>query len=189
MTMETLIADYGLPALFLGAAVEGETVTMIGGAAVHRGLLSFWPAVGAAALGSFVGDQAWFLAGRYFRDTAQVQKLTASTGFQHAHTIFNLHPALFVFGFRFIYGMRTISPIAIGATDYPMSHFVMLNALAALVWGCLFVTLGYWFGTGIEAAFGRLHVVKHLAAVLLLAGGAAFLLHRFVKRKVRSRSS
>lgn len=39
MTIEALIARYGLAALVLGAGMEGETVVILGGIMVQRGVL------------------------------------------------------------------------------------------------------------------------------------------------------
>jgi len=60
------------------------------------------------------------------------------------------HPVLFIMGFRFLYGLRTISPIAIGTSHIRSQTFFLLNALAAIVWAVLFTGVGYGFGGGIE---------------------------------------
>ena len=58
-----------------------------------------------------------------------------------------------------------------------------INAAAALLWGAIFVTLGYFFGQAIEAMFGRVHLVGILLAGLAaLAIGGYFVRHIVVHR-------
>ena len=85
---------------------------------------------------------------------------------------------LFTFGFRFISGFRTVSPIAIGTTNLPTARYIAINAVAAATWAVLFVSAGYWFGNGIETAFGHLRahhrLLVGLAGALALVGVLAF---------------
>jgi membrane protein DedA with SNARE-associated domain len=163
ITLDQIIAAYGLPGLFLGAGVEGETMVILGGVMVHRGILAYLPAVVAAAAGSFVADQIFFFIGRRFRHHRFVRRFQDKPAFAKALSAFDRHPALFIFAFRFLYGLRTVSPLAIGTTRLPARTFLLVNALAAIVWGAVFVTVGYCFGTAIEAAFGRLRSAEHIA--------------------------
>ncbi|PZX15290.1 membrane protein DedA with SNARE-associated domain [Palleronia aestuarii] len=175
MQLEAFLSDYGLWALGIGAALEGETVTVLGGMMAHRGLFAYLPAVLAAAAGSFASDQTFFMIGRRYRDTGYVQKVRSRPAFQRALATFERHPTAFVFLSRFLYGLRTISPLAIGTTDLSTMRFALINGLAALAWGTVFVTLGYLFGQGIEALFGRVKSLEHLLlpfiAVAIVAGG------------------
>ncbi len=166
MTIEILIARYGLAALFLGAGLEGETMVVLGGIMVQRGTFPFVGAVLAAAAGSFVADQLFFAGGRRFRDHPRVRRVSARPAFARALRAFDRHPTLFVFAFRFLYGLRTVSPVAIGTTRLPTARFMALNGTAALVWATMFVSIGYWFGHGLAAAIGR-----WLPSWQVLAGG------------------
>jgi membrane protein DedA with SNARE-associated domain len=156
ISLEQIIGDYGLPGLFLGAAVEGETVVVLGGMMVHRGVLPFFPAIVAAAIGSFAADQLFFFLGRAFRHRPFVKRQQRKPAFVKALATFEKHPLLFVFAFRFVYGFRTVSPVAVGTTSLPARTFLVINALAAAVWATLFVSLGYCFGAAIERMVGRL---------------------------------
>ncbi|WAJ27181.1 DedA family protein [Antarcticirhabdus aurantiaca] len=174
MTIETLIADYGLPAICFGAGAEGETVAILAGVVAHRGTLPFWQVTAAVAIGSFVADQIFFACGRYFRESRFVARLHEKPFFARAIAEFDKRPTLFTFGFRFVYGLRTISPVAIGTTQLPASRFVLINAAAAAIWALLFVSLGYVFGQGIEAIFGRLPA--HLWLLVGVVGAAVLAL-------------
>ena len=59
------------------------------------------------------------------------------------------YPRGFIFVFRFIYGFRTISPIAIGTTAVPSRLFWIVNAAAAAVW--VHGAAGAAFGRGLIA--------------------------------------
>lgn len=181
MALEHLVAGYGLWAIVLGAGIEGETVVVLGGVMVHRGALGFMPAVLAASLGSFLADQFFFTLGRRFRHHSYVQRLQMRPAFQRALGAFERHPTLFVFAFRFLYGLRTISPLAIGTTSLSATRFLLINAVAALVWATIFIGLGFLFGQAIEAMFGRVRAVEHvlipLAAVAIIAGLAIHIIH------------
>jgi membrane protein DedA with SNARE-associated domain len=173
MTFAAFVASYGVLAIFIGAGVEGETVVVSGGLLAHQGLLELFPTMIAAAAGSFVADQAYFWLGRRFRSHPRIQAIIARPAFARAITMFERHQIAFVVGFRFIYGLRTISPIAIGTTSMPAPLFVLLNAMAAILWGTVFTLLGYVCGHGIELIFGKLrsefHVAVEIGAVIAVA--------------------
>jgi membrane protein DedA with SNARE-associated domain len=189
MTIETLIAQYGLAAILIGAGVEGETVVIAGGVLAHRDLVPLWAAGAAAAVGSFAADQLFFAAGRYFRDNPRIQRMEQRPAFAKALVTLEHHPVLFIMGFRFLYGLRTISPIAIGTSQIRTLTFFLLNALAAIVWGVLFTGIGYGFGGGIERLLGkslsadRLLPIAALVIVLLfgLAQAVRWLHHRYAE--------
>lgn len=182
MSIETLIEQYGLLAIFLGAGIEGETVVLIGGILSHRQLLAFWPVALAASLGSFLADQLLFLAGRRARSSAIVKRLLKKPAIAAVDHLLERHPTGFVFAFRFLYGMRTISPVAIGTTRIPAARFVLLNALAASLWGPLFTALGFYAGEGIERLLGRLALPPHLLIAALAVAAVVALAVLFRKR-------
>ncbi|MBY4631891.1 DedA family protein [Rhizobium croatiense] len=169
MSIELLIENYGLLAIFLGAAFEGETAAFLGGVVAHRGLLTYWAAASAATVGSFAGDQFWFFAGRYAARWSLVRRLLERPALARVTRLLETNPTGFILAFRFLVGLRTISPVVIGTTRISTGKFVVLNAVAALVWGQLFTALGYLFGHGIQQTLGHLPLHRHL----LIAVGAA----------------
>ena len=183
MQLEQFLSQYGLWGIGIGAGLEGETVAVLGGVFVHRGLLSFVPAVLAAALGSFLADQIFFGLGRRFRDTAHVRKLRQRPTFQRARAFFDRHPLSFVFAFRFLYGLRTISPVAIGTTDFPAIRFMLINAAAALLWAVIFISLGYLFGQAIEVVFGKARLVEMIIGTLAIVFVAAYFVRPLLMRR------
>ncbi|WP_331012213.1 DedA family protein [Sphingomonas sp.] len=173
MSIETLVAKYGLIALCVGAGMEGETVVLTGGVLAHRHLVPVWGAVAATALGSFVADQSFFALGRRYRDHPRVQRIMARPAFARVLATLERHPVGFILAFRFLYGLRTISPVAIGTSQVPIRRFVLLNAVAAVAWAAMFTALGYAFGEGIEELTGRFR--PHLPTLLGTASGIAAL--------------
>lgn len=183
MSIESLITRFGLAAIFLGAGFEGETSVVTGGLLAHQNLL---PLVGtgiAAATGSFAADQLFFFVGRRYRDTARIRRMTAKPAFAKALAAFDRHPTAFILGFRFLYGLRTISPVAIGTSQVPARTFVILNAISATVWATLFTAVGYLFGDRVLALLGGHH--SKLVGIAILAGVVAlvFLALRLWRRQ------
>jgi membrane protein DedA with SNARE-associated domain len=173
MSIESFIAQYGLAAIFLGAAFEGETSVVTGGLLAHQHLLPLWGSAAAAVTGSFAADQLFFLAGRRYRDTKRVRRIAEKPAFAKALDTLERHPTVFILGFRFLYGLRTISPIAIGTSHVPARTFMLLNAISALVWGVVFTGIGYVFGDGLIEVVDGIMPRQKLAGVAILVVVAA----------------
>ncbi len=156
MSVEGLIAQYGLLAVFLGAGIEGETAVIAGGVLAHQGLVSPIGAGVAAAAGSFAADQGFFQIGRHFREHRLVRGLRERPTYARAIRLFERYPRGFIVAYRFLYGLRTVSPIAIGTSAIAWKQFMLVNLAAAAVWATLFTIIGYWFGDVLGELFGRI---------------------------------
>lgn len=143
---EPLIAKYGLLAIFAGAGIEGEAVVVTGGVLAGRGLVPLAGVMVAAALGSFMLDQLWFHVGRRFRDHPRIQRIAEKPAFARAERFIERHPRKFILAFRFIPGMRTVGPVAVGMSHIATRLYVPLNLLAASLWAPLLASIGYWLG-------------------------------------------
>jgi hypothetical protein len=66
MDFSKLVVEHGYLITFFSALIEGETILTLGGLAAHRGYLHLPLLIVLAALGSFLGDQIYFLIGRRF---------------------------------------------------------------------------------------------------------------------------
>ena len=183
MSIETGIARFGLIAVFLGAAVEGETAGFVGGLLAHQHLLPLGGVIIAATAGSLLADQSLFFLGRHFREHPRVRSIASRPQFVKALAMLERHPRRFIFVFRFLYGLRTISPIAIGASSVPTRDFMILNPLAAIVWAVVVTMIGYVFGHGVELVFGRPRHLEHVAAAVAALAGIVLAVAWFVRRR------
>ncbi|CAM3113617.1 DedA family protein [Sphingomonas antarctica] len=160
-----LLAKYGLFALFFGAGLEGELAVVAGGVLAERGMFPLAGAMIVATLGSFTADQTWYFLGRYARNSRFVTRMKKKSLFAKALDLLHRRPVPFILGFRFVYGMRTVSPVAIGVAGIPVRRFLPLNMIAAIIWAPLFTWLGYHLG---KAAFP---LVRRMGGDVLIALG------------------
>ncbi|MET0341990.1 MAG: DedA family protein [Polyangiales bacterium] len=176
--LETWVLQWGYLAVGVGTMLEGETVLLAAGAMAHRGLLGLPGVMIAAFLGGVFNDVMWFLigrrAGRAFlvarprlaKHAAVVDRWIARSG------------TLFVLGFRFLPGVRTVGPLLLGAGAFPVPRFLLLNALAAAAWVGLVTSIGYGLGAWLSKLFGRATRLEEVALVAVVLALAVFIVVR-----------
>ncbi|MET0271065.1 MAG: DedA family protein [Sphingomonas sp.] len=175
----TLVHDLGAIGVAIGAALEGETAVVVGGALARNG--TFAPALAAAAamLGSFFADQLFFFLGRSRRQGERVARIARKPAFARALRMIERHPVASCLAFRFAYGFRIVGPVAIGVSQVPTRLFVALNALSASVWAVIFTALGWRFGPAFERLLRGALTPTHLAvAASIVCLGAVLFLRR-----------
>lgn len=171
MDLQQLVIDYGYLALFIGTFLEGETILVIAGFLAFRGYLELPWVIVSAFLGTFAGDQTFFYLGR-FKGIAFLEKRPR----WHSKTekVFDLlrrHQIKVVLGFRFLYGVRNVTPFVIGASRMSPGKFFLLNFFGALVWAIAVAYLGYYFGTVAEALMGQIQKYEMYILGALVALG------------------
>lgn len=179
--LEGLLRDYGVWIVLVGTFLEGETIVIVAGFAAHQGYLNPLLIGAAAFAGSFAGDQFWFYMARRHRENRHIQKLTGRETFQRALQILERHPTLFILSFRFVYGIRNVSPVAIGLSGIGAVRFALLNAIAAIVWAGVFTSIGYVFSQTVETFLGDLKRVEHIALGALAVAVVAFIAFHVVQ--------
>ncbi|WP_417723851.1 DedA family protein [Salipiger sp.] len=176
MHPEHLIQTLGLPGLVLGAVVEGDTVTFLGGVLAHRHLFPFEAVALAATLGGVIADNICFLIGRRAGQGALARRVLARPAARALHSRLTRHPEAAILGVRFLYGMKTVGAMMVGTTAIPWARFAAINAVAVLIWAHVLAALGYGAGAAIVAAFGHHELHIHLGvALLVFVLGAALL--------------
>jgi membrane protein DedA with SNARE-associated domain len=186
MTLASLVAQYGLPAVFVGCLFEGETVLVVAAAAAHLGYLSLPEVIGVAAAGGFAGDQIAFAAGRRAGPALLRRWPALARRVATARERLGQHDAWVILGMRFAIGMRLALPVALGTSGISPVRFAALNAVGALAWATLFGVVGYTFGAALVSGLKRFgHDVEIALAVVAVVGLAWVALRR---RRSRPRS-
>jgi membrane protein DedA with SNARE-associated domain len=186
MSVESLIQNFGLPALFLGGLVEGDGAGLVGGALSHRGAFSPFAAWASLGTGAALADQGLFALARSHRDSAFLARLVRRPAAQHFLALANRRPALASMAFRFLFGLRSLGPVALGLSQVPARIYVPCNLIAVALWAALVTALGYGAGQILHRIFGRLDAGPHLVLVLgvaLAALAAVALVHHLLRNR------
>jgi membrane protein DedA with SNARE-associated domain len=176
-TLQHLIIHYGYWALFIGTFLEGETILIVAGFLAFDGYLKLPWVILSAFLGTFAGDQTFFFLGRIKGISFLERHKTWKRKSERTFALLQRHQVLIILGFRFIYGIRNVTPFVIGASGLRPLRFFVLNFLGALTWAFSFAFLGYGLGTLTESIFNKVHKYEMLILeILLLIGLISFLI-------------
>lgn len=187
--MEDLIARFGYLAVLAGTFFEGETVPVLAGFAANQGLLRLDLVMLCAFIGSFCGDQLWFWIGRRYGKKWLAKHPKSAAAADKVGRLLDRWGDWFVLSFRFLYGLRAVSPVAIGLSSISALRFAVLNLISAAVWAVAVGSLGYAFGQAIEGMMGRLKVWEHRILAAAAIALAVYVLHRVVKARLQKKKA
>lgn len=151
---------------------EGETFVFFAAIAASNGLINPFYLCLCAWLGSYCGDQTWFFAGRILGPPVLRHYPGVQSRIDMVHRWVREWGTVFVLTFRFIYGIRNFSSVAIGLSDMSIKRFMFLNFIGAGIWSLSFVLTGYFFGAAISETVGSWGPIAQYAT---LAGFIAFI--------------
>jgi membrane protein DedA with SNARE-associated domain len=183
MSFEWFLEKYGYVAILVGTFLEGETILVLGGFAARRGYLDLAGVIAAAFAGSLIGDQVYFFLGRLQGTRIVARRPAWKPRVARAQLMLQRYQTALILGFRFVYGLRSVTPFALGMSGVSVTRFAILNVGSAAAWAIVLGLAGYAMGNAIETLLGD---VKHYEAEVFL-GIAAFGGLLWVIHLVRSR--
>lgn len=162
--------DWFYPLAFGWSFFEGETFVIFGGMAAHLGILDLYLLIGTVWLGSFCGDQLWFLIGRRWGNKALDRFPSAKRRSDVVLAWLERYGVMFILSFRFLYGVRNIASVALGTSRLRWSTFLFWNFIAAGLWAVSFAGAGYLLGEAAASigVYGPKVMLGVAATVLLL---------------------
>jgi membrane protein DedA with SNARE-associated domain len=178
MNLETIITQFGYPALVIGLLFEGETVLILGAFMAHRGYLNLPLVILIGFVITFASDQFFFWMGRTKGNEFLEKRSNWKLNVEKAKSLLNRNTTLLFLGFRFMYGLRTVMPFVFGMSRFDPKRFAFLNFIGAVVWAFIFGMLGYVFGQVAEIILEDLDKYELWIALGIAVIGGAVWLHR-----------
>ena len=179
--LQQFLQEFGYFALFLGTFFEGETILVLAGFLAFRGYMDLKLVMIVAFLGSYAGDQLWYFLGRKHGRKLLARKprwqLMGDKALEHIRK----HPDIWVLSFRFVYGLRTVMPVAIGLSGYPPGRYLLLNGIGAAIWAIALATAAYHFGAVLEGLLGSVKKYELWVLGALLVLGVCLWIRRRLK--------
>ncbi|SNT02769.1 membrane protein DedA, SNARE-associated domain [Pseudomonas nitroreducens] len=179
--LQQFLQDFGYFALFLGTFFEGETILVLAGFLAFRGYMQLEYVIAVAFFGSYAGDQLWYFLGRRHGRKLLARKPSWQKMGDKALEHVRKHPDLWVLSFRFVYGLRTVMPVAIGLSGYPPARYLLLNGIGAIVWATVLGSAAFYFGSVLEGVLGNIKKYELMVLGGLVVIGLLFWLRRRFK--------
>ena len=188
ISIQSFIDTYGYVAILVGSFLEGETILVLGGLAAHSGYLDLPYVILTAFIGSLCGDQLFFFLGRWHSDAFLKRRPSWRARVAKTQRLLDRFRTPIILGFRFLYGLRTVTPFVIGMSAVPTARFVFLNAVGALIWAIAVGTGGYLFGNALEILIGNIkhHEIK-IFSVIAAMGAVIWIIHMVRRKRYRKR--
>ncbi len=157
--------------------IPSELIMGVGGIAVARGTMTFWPLLIAGTVGSTLGNYAWFLAGDRF-GYRRLEPLVDRWGrwitldwqsIEAASRFFRSHGQWVVFALRFSPVLRTMISLPAGLSHMHHGKFLAFTFAGAAVWNTLLIHGGRLLAHYLEGAKDAMSwtVIGLTAATLL----------------------
>ena len=175
---------YGYIILFFWSIIEGEMGLVMAGIMTHTGNMHYVIAIFVAGLGGFTGDQCFFYLGRFNKRFMQSKLHSQRHKLAIAYLLLRKYGWPIILIQRYLYGLRSIIPIAIGISNYSAKKFALINLISAWLWAMLIITPAYFYGQEILTLLS--YAKQHWYYALPLVGSFILAIRAYFKTVERN---
>jgi membrane protein DedA with SNARE-associated domain/rhodanese-related sulfurtransferase len=192
-TLLTLIEHYGLWLVFanvlalqLGLPVPAYPMLIVAGALSARGLPTAPQVLAVALAACLVADISWYFAGgkqgrRVLRLMCRLS-LSPDSCVRQTERIYERWGAPSLMVAKFIPGFAAVATSMAGLMRTPLMAFVFFDAIGALLWSGVAVTLGWIFRDAVSDVLGVLEQAGHWGLLVLLTALTLYIAARALQR-------
>lgn len=138
--------------LLVGIIFPGAAFLVSLGALIGLGVLDFYSAWLWATLGAFLGDGISFWIGHKYKQN--LLKMWPMYKFpdliNKGQLFFTKHGGISVFIGRFVGPVRPIIPAMAGTMGMPIKNYIIISAVASILWAPFYLLPGMLFGSAME---------------------------------------
>ena len=179
------LATYGYIGLFL-YSLGGGFVALIGaGVLSYMGKMDLTTVMIVAFTANTLGDIMLFYMARYQKSMMMEGLRKHRRKLALAHVMMKKHGSWIVLIQKFVYGIKTLIPIAIGLTKYDFKKFFILNIIGAGIWALVFGLGSYYSGDFLMQLAGIISEKPWIAPIILVVfgGGLWLYMEKATKKK------
>lgn len=180
-----LIAKYGYAILFL-YSLGGGFIALVGASILSfAGKMDLSLSILVAGVANFLGDWLLFYLARYQKAMMQPYLATHRRKLALVHLLMRKYGSVILVIKKYIYGFKTLVPLAVALTPYSLARFNLYNAIGAVIWSVSIGVLGYFSSGILIKCFELIGDYPGFAPVFLvvLLGGLWLWLSRATKRR------
>lgn len=186
--LASFLETYGYWAIFLGAMVEGESIILTASALAALGHLDIGYVGLFTFLGTLLADQFIYFLGVLYGPrmlSALCKKWPKiKNAIDTGLAFLKKNETIYILSFRFIYGIRIISPFIIGAQGISFQRFALLNVLSAFVWTGVSCGVGFCLGHFLGQFTENISLVI-FSIVMLIVGSSVIMGKRRMKKQIK----
>lgn len=171
--MLTNLVTYGYIGLFIYSLGGGFAALMAAAVLASQGKMDLGLAMGIAFVANFIGDTLLFYMARYHKTDMMNYLRKHRRKLALSHLLMKRHGTWVIFIQKFVYGIKTLIPLAIGLTKYPFVRFSVFNLLATVLWTVVMGFGSYLAGNLLMKGYEVVADKPYLAPIILIVIGGA----------------
>lgn len=140
------LSTYGYVILFLYSFGGGFFALVAAGILSYAGKMDITVSITVAFIANFIGDTVLFYIARYNKSIIMPYIKKHRRKLALSSVMMKKYGDKIIFFQKFIYGVKTLVPIAIGFTRYDFKKFTIYNLISALVWALVFGLGSFYAG-------------------------------------------
>ena len=184
---ETLnsLSAYGYVFLFFYSLGGGFVGLVAASVLSYAGKMDITLTIIVATTANFLGDLTLFYLARYQKSEVMRYLAKQRRKLALSHLWMKRYGDVIIFVQKYIYGIKTLIPIAIGFSKYNPVRFHFYNALASILWGLVIGVGGYVSGELFIRLFEAISERPYLMPLLMLGllGGLWLYMGRVSRKK------
>lgn len=140
------LSTYGYIILFLYTLGGGMVAIIASGVLSFVGEMNLALCILIAAVSNFTGDTMLFYIGRYAKGEFAPYFKKQRRNLALAQVLFKKHGGKIILFKKYIYGLKTLVPVAIALTKYSFVKFSALNAISSAIWALSLGLISFYAG-------------------------------------------
>lgn len=163
-TIIDVLQQFQLPAMFVGVFFLSEAVIIPSSVLAKQGVFNWYTVFVVALVSTTLSDLMWFKFGTIFlRHTHRLGKYQKNVHkLMHAvERMTGKRTYLFLIIYKFFYGFRSLTIIALSMRKYSILRFGVFTALGSVVWLAVLMGVGWLIGLGFDVLH-TVHTVEYI---------------------------
>ncbi|WP_104624693.1 DedA family protein [Helicobacter felis] len=173
MHFQHLFSTWGYLLLFVYSLGSGYVGIVAAAILSSMGAMDIIMSILVAGVGNFVGSMGLALLVRTQKKGFYVYFSKHRRKFALVHIWLQKYGVWLILGNKYIYGIKSALPLAIGFSKYDLKKFALLNALACVLWACLVGLVAFYASAWVSRLADTLSGYAYLVPVgvgMLLIG-------------------